>query len=86
MQACLRAVFPLTVEQDIEILVCHRPGVQMACADTLSRAHTDSKYRELLQNTGWLDGKSEVQVQERCLKKKKFSTYASFIWSHRWHG
>ena len=64
MQACLRAVFLLTAEHDIEILVCHRPGVQMACADALSRAHTDNKYLNLLQDSGWLSGKSEVRVKD----------------------
>ena len=40
MQACLRAVFLLTAEHYIEILVCHRPGVQMACADA-NPEHTE---------------------------------------------
>ena len=64
MQACLRAVFLLTAGHDIEILVCHRPGVQMACADALSRAHKEDKYKKLLRDSGWLDGKSEVRVDD----------------------
>ena len=43
MQACVRSVFVLSVSHDIEILVCHRPGVSLMAADALSRLHTSDR-------------------------------------------
>ena len=64
MQACIRTIFLITVENDIEILVCHRPGVSLIAADALSRIHTSDKFREVLRESGLLEGKTRVMVPD----------------------
>ena len=66
MQACIRTIFLITVANDIEILVCHRPGVLLIAADALSRVHTSDKFREVLRENGLLEGKKRVVVPDAC--------------------
>ena len=44
MQACVRSVFVLSVTNDVELDVCHKPGADMTVADALSRAPVDLFY------------------------------------------
>ena len=60
MQACIRTISLITVTNDIEILVCHTPGVSLIAADALSRVHTSDKLREVLRENGLLEVKKRV--------------------------
>ena len=60
MQACIRTISLITVTNDIEIRVCHTPGVSLIAADALSRVHTSNKLREVLRENGLLEGKKRV--------------------------
>ena len=64
MQSCLRSIFLITAAQDVEILVCHRPGVQLECADALSRAHSSSHHRKMLETSGWLNDRKMTVVPD----------------------
>ena len=64
MQACVRSVFVLSVSHDIEILVCHRPGVSLMAADALSRLHTSDRFHAILEELGCLEGKTRLEVHE----------------------
>ena len=44
MRSCAREVFLHTAACDIDIQVCHRPGLDMVWADALSREHTGERY------------------------------------------
>ena len=44
MRACAREVFLHTAANDIDIQVCHRPGLAMVWADALSREHTGERH------------------------------------------
>ena len=63
MQACTRTIFLLSAAYDIELLVCHTPGTTLQCADALSRSHI-TRYREMLNKSGWLEGRCEIQVPD----------------------
>ena len=64
MQSCLRSIFLITAAQDVKILVCHRPGVQLECADALSRAHSSSHHRKMLETSGWLNDRKMTVVPD----------------------
>ena len=64
MQACIRTIFLITLTNDIEILVCHRPGVSLIAADALSRVHSSDKFREVLRENGLLEGRKRVAVPD----------------------
>ena len=49
MRACAREVFLLTAAGDIDIQVCHRPGLSMIWADALSREHTHPKFAKFVR-------------------------------------
>ena len=64
MQSCVRAIFLLSVIYDIEILVCHRPGVSLVAADALSRCHTSERFRVILEQLGCLTDKERINVPD----------------------
>ena len=64
MQSCLRSIFLITAAQDVEILVCHRPGVQLECADALPRAHSSSHHCKMLETSGWLNDRKMTVVPD----------------------
>ena len=64
LQSCIRTVFLLDVPNDVEILVCHRPGVDMTAADALSRSHTGDRFRVLLNEIGAMEDRHEVAVSD----------------------
>ena len=64
LQSCIRTVFLLAVTNDVEILVCHRPGVDMTAADALSRSHTGDRFRVLLNEIGAMEDRHEVAVSD----------------------
>ena len=70
MQGCIRTIFLVTVAHDIELLVCHAPGTSLVAADALSRVHKGERFREILRNTGLLDGKNEIKPSEEYFRVK----------------
>ena len=64
MQSCVRTIFLITVKFDVELLICHCPGVELVAADSLSRVHTSERFQVILEKLGCLRGKSRVNVPE----------------------
>ena len=64
MQSCVRTIFLITVKFDIELMICHCPGVELVAADSLSRVHTSDRFQVILEKLGCLKGKSKVNVPE----------------------
>ena len=64
MQSCVRTIFLLSVIYDIELLVCHRPGVSMVAADALSRYHTADRFRGILEQLGCLGERERIDVPD----------------------
>ena len=62
MRGCAREVFLYTAACDIDVQVCHRPGVDMIWADALSREHTSSKYADRVRNDDHLKAATRLQV------------------------
>ena len=70
MRKCAREVFLYTAAYDIDIQVCHRPGLQMIWADALSREHTDDKYAAWIRNDPHLSSATRVTVPETFFEIK----------------
>ena len=68
MQACVRTVFLMSVTYDVEILVCHRPGVSLVAADSLSSVHTSERLKTILEELGCLEGKIRIHVPVEYFK------------------
>ena len=68
LQSCVRAIFLLTAQYDIDLLVCHSPGVSLQAADALSRLHKDSSYRDLLIKMGCLNNRYELEVPDEMFE------------------
>ena len=64
IQECVRELFLFKAAHDIELTVTHRPGVQMERADALSRAHTDKRYSEWIDNDAVLAASQRIAVPE----------------------
>ena len=62
IQHCAREIFLWTTRHDIELHVQHRPGVQMGRADALSRADTENKLKQVVDNDPELQGAIRVRV------------------------
>ena len=62
MQACAREVFLHTAACDIDVHICHRPGVAMVWADALSREHTDKRYADQVRDDPHLSGATRLTV------------------------
>ena len=45
---CARAMFVCTTAADVRVLVYHQPGLQMECADALSRAHLSDRFNDIV--------------------------------------
>ena len=68
MQSCIRAVFLLSVKNDVEILVSHTPGTSLIAADALSRLHKGDRFRQILDHLGCLHEKVEVQIPDHMFE------------------
>ena len=66
MQDCAREIFLWCAMFDIDITVLHKPGVQLQRADTLSRAHTEQKFRDWIETDKLLREARRVRVPEQC--------------------
>ena len=62
MRECAREVFLHTAACDIELQICHRPGVKMIWADALSREHTGSEYAKFVRDDPHLRAAKRVTV------------------------
>ena len=62
MRACAREVFLYTAACDIELQICHRPGVNMIWADALSREHTHQKYATFVAQDSHLQAATRRSV------------------------
>ena len=62
MRSCAREVFLYTAACDIDIQVCHRPGLQMVWADALSREHTHERYASQVRNDPHLSKATRLVV------------------------
>ena len=62
MRACAREIFLQTAAWDIELQICHRPGLSMIWADALSREHTHEKYAQFVKDDPHLQGASRIMV------------------------
>ena len=65
MQACAREVFLVTAAGDIDIQVCHRPGLSMIWADALSREHTHPKFQRFVRDDPHLAAATRRTVPPR---------------------
>ena len=59
---CAREIFLYTAACDIDIQVCHRPGLEMIWADALSREHTHDKFAAFVRNDPHLSAATRVEV------------------------
>ena len=62
MRSCAREVFLYTAAYDIDVQVCHRPGLQMVWADALSREHTHEKFADRVRNDPHLQTADRLTV------------------------
>ena len=62
MRACAREVFLLTAANDIDVQICHRPGLSMVWADALSREHTHPKFAKLVREDPHLAAAERLTV------------------------
>ena len=62
MRECAREIFLLTAASDIELQICHRPGLQMIWADALSREHTQGKYAQFVKEDQHLQAATRIRV------------------------
>ena len=68
MQSCIRAVFLLSVKNDVEILVSYTPGTSLIAADALSRLHKGDRFRQILDHLGCLHEKVEVKIPDHMFE------------------
>ena len=47
---CARAMFVCITAADVQVLVYHRPGLQLECADALSRAHLSDRFNDIVDS------------------------------------
>ena len=64
MRSCAREVFLYTAACDIDIQVCHRPGVEMIWADALSREHSSERYAAQVRNDPHLQSATRLTVPD----------------------
>ena len=62
MRACAREIFLHSAAADIDIQVCHRPGLDMVWADALSREHTHPKYAQFVREDPHLRSAQRITI------------------------
>ena len=62
MRACAREIFLVSAANDIDIQICHRPGLEMVWADALSREHTHHKFADFVRSDSHLAASTRVTV------------------------
>ena len=62
MRACAREIFLHTAANDVDIQICHRPGLSMIWADALSREHTHRKFANFVRDDPHLAAATRVTV------------------------
>ena len=70
MRSCAREVFLYTAACDIDIQVCHRPGLEMLWADALSREHTHERYAAQVRQDPHLSKATRVVVPSEAFDIK----------------
>ena len=68
MRECAPEIFLHTASADIDLQVCHRPGVQMVWADALSREHTGDKYAQFVRDDPHLAAATRVTVPDEFFR------------------
>ena len=68
MRACAREIFLLTAAHDIDLQICHRPGLEMIWADALSREHTHEKFRRFIELDPHLKAARRITVPAEMFK------------------
>ena len=68
MRGCAREIFLYTAAQDIDLQICHRPGVEMVWADALSREHTHPRYADFVRNDPHLCAAQRVIAPPRFFR------------------
>ena len=64
MRECAREIFLHSAAADIDLQVCHRPGLQMVWADALPREHMDPKYEQFVREDPHLRAATRVAVPD----------------------
>ena len=62
MRACAREIFLHTAACDIDLQICHRPGLDMVWADALSREHTHERFATFVRNDPHLSTATRATV------------------------
>ena len=70
MRGCAREVFLWTAAADIDIQVCHRPGIEMVWADALSREHTHARFAARVRDDPHLRAATRVPVAQEFFEIK----------------
>ena len=70
MRSCAREVFLCTAAADIDIQVCHRPGLEMVWADALSREHTHARFAARVREDPHLRAATRVAVPHEFFQIK----------------
>ena len=68
LQHCVREIFLLTVEHDIDLVAVHKAGVLLVRADALSRAPTSAVHRQLVDNDVALQRAERIRVPPQCFE------------------
>ena len=62
MRSCAREVFLHSAANDIDIQVCHRPGLEIVWADSLSREHTHERFAARVRHDPHLRSAKRLEV------------------------
>ena len=68
MRECAKEIFLHTAACDIELQICHRPGVSMIWADALSREHTGPAYAQFVRQDPHLQAATRITVPQEYFR------------------
>ena len=68
MRACAREVLLYTAAKDIDIQICHRPGLDMVWADALSREHTHPRFAARVRDDPHLRAGTRLVVPQEFFR------------------